>query len=60
MVNVLKRYRAIFIVFFLIMLAAIVFTMMFKQNSHKVPMRGVFVMEHGANYGAAGEYLIYG
>ncbi|HHW49421.1 MAG TPA: hypothetical protein GXX14_12515 [Clostridiaceae bacterium] len=43
MTEVFQKYRIIILVLSLIMLAAITWLVFSKQNTHKVPTRGVFI-----------------
>lgn len=46
MIGILQRYRIIFIVLGLVILGALIWLVAFRQNTVKIPSRGVFVMPY--------------
>jgi len=44
MTGVFQRYRVVILVLSVVMLAAITWLVLSKQNTHKIPSRGVFIM----------------
>lgn len=50
MTEVLQRYRILFIAFGLIIVGLIVWLALSRQNTGRIPSRGVFVMKDAAYY----------